>query len=125
MPSADDVVTHIVEALAAIEGEGVGMEGRHGYLVGVDMEFAGYVGEEMVLTYSLDPAPGGGAEVPESWAAEKLGYYFTPSTQMDTGFAEVWVPDLIAPGPFVVNAVVSLVSDGVPIARAQSEIIPE
>lgn len=108
--SPDEVVERLLAALAKVEGVNSAHRDPRGYLYVVDLSIKGFVGEKLMLTYSLDPTEGG-SKVPESWNATNLAYYVTPTTQSDTGVAEIWIPDLKAPGPYAVNAELRLVEE--------------
>lgn len=82
-----------------------------GWTIAVQLSLEGFSGVPLLLTWTLD-----GTDVPETWASENLAYRVVASTAKDTGTAEVWVPDLAAPGNYRVNVRLSLESNGTTVA---------
>lgn len=120
--SPDQEIDRLLEAFAAVEGGDPATLNPQGYLVTVKLLVKGFEGERLMLTYSLDPKVGS-ADIPESWSADNLAYYMTPTTPEDSGVADLWVPDLVAPGPYVVNVELWAVEENVKIAAGQSDPI--
>jgi hypothetical protein len=120
----DEQIDRLLDALAAVEGGDLATLDPRGYLVTVEIVLKGYKNEQFLLTYSVDADPGG-SKIPQSWAAENLAYYMTPTTQDDAGVADIWIPNLIAPGPYVVNVNLFAVNEKLKIAFGQSDVIPD
>lgn len=95
-------------ALQEIEAQqtGAGLDPL-GWTVAIRLTLEGLDDVPLILTWSLD-----GANVPTTWAADNVAYRVVATTPREVGSAEIWVPDLAAPGVYNVNVKLEYESDG-------------
>lgn len=109
----DELADRLFEALSAVEATEVGGKSDpRGWTVAVSLRLEGLSGVPLLLTWSLD-----GGDVPVTWSADNVAYRVVPETPDDTGSAEIWVPDLEAPGAYRVNVKLYRESNLAPIAH--------
>ncbi|MCD2443145.1 hypothetical protein LQ757_12750 [Agromyces sp. SYSU K20354] len=116
----DELASRLSEALSVVEAAAVdGKADPQGWTIAVSLRLGGLEGVPLLLTWSLD-----GGEVPVTWSADNVAYRVVPDTPDDTGSAEIWVPDLQAPGDYRVNVKIYRESDLSPIAHGTPLAIP-
>jgi len=113
--SAEEAAKRLADALEQVSTTtGRGGLQPLGYTVVVHFELEGFSGVPILMTWTLD-----GVDVSTDWSAENVAFRLVASTEHDTGFAEIWVPHLEAPGTYNVNVALEVESDRTPVAHGK------
>ncbi|MCR2784178.1 MULTISPECIES: hypothetical protein [unclassified Microbacterium] len=100
--------TQIARALSEVASREVNdAVDSFGYTVAVDFTVDGLTGEPLLLTWSLT-----GPDVGATWQTPRLGVRLEPTTDDDSGSADIWIPDLTSPGDYTVKVAIVRASDG-------------
>lgn len=95
----EEVAQQLEAALAQVETKTTGTHRDPlGFVISVDFDVQGFKGDNLLLTWALD-----GQDTPSQWRADTLAYRLTATTNDDRGSVEIWVPDLVRPGPYSIN----------------------
>ncbi|QHT54652.1 hypothetical protein GXP71_00075 [Cellulomonas sp. H30R-01] len=116
----EDEAERLWQALQTVETRTTdGKKEPLGYVISVDFTVEGYKDEALLLTWTLDEN-----DSTWDWSVETLAYRLTATTNDDRGSVEVWVPDLVQPGPYTVNVTIRLPGEKDPVAD-DGYVIPE
>ena len=107
----EEVEARLANMFSAVETtQGDGVLNLLGHTVTVNYTLEGYGGVPLVLIWSISGAPVSG-----EWAASEVEYDIQATTEHDGGTLDLWVPDLKAPGAYVVTAKLFHTESSIPI----------
>ena len=90
-----------------------------GALVTVNVEFEGLRGQSLLLFWRLFPADGA-LPLPKGWWKTTVAYRLTPGTDHDSASLDMWVPLPKARGPYTLDVILALESNGARLASYET-----
>ena len=86
----------------------------------VNMELEGLRGESLALYWRLSPATGA-APLPAAWGQAMPACLLRPSTQLDSASVDIWLPLPDAPGPFLLDFILTEQPEGARLTNARTD----
>jgi hypothetical protein len=86
----------------------------------VNMELEGLRGESLALYWRLSPATGA-APLPAAWGQAMPACLLRPSTQLDSASVDIWRPLPDAPGPFLLDFILTEQPEGARLTNARTD----
>jgi hypothetical protein len=84
------------------------------------MELEGLRGESLALYWRLSPT-NGAAPLPAAWAEAIPACLLRPGTQLDSASVDIWVPLPDAPGPFLLDVILTHQPEGARLTNMRTE----